>query len=109
MQIRGGDTNEVPFVSKVQNTLGKLFPSGYHPLGYKVTPLGQKYLEFGSTCLNSDVGRLLASIRSKRKSLSVLQMEWLEIVRVSHKGQAMRVYRSLEALIEFCLEAGLID
>ncbi len=88
---------------------GGLIPAGYHPLGYKITPLGERFLEFGPTCLESDVGRLLASIKTKRKTMSVIQTQWLEIVRVSKTGQSMRIYRTLQDLIDFCLAARLID
>lgn len=33
-----------------------LFPSGYNPFGYGLTPLGQRFLEFDGS-LDSDVGR----------------------------------------------------
>ena len=87
---------------------GGWIPAGYNPFGYKITALGEKFLEFGETCLESDVGRFLASIKT-RKTLSAIQSQWLEVVRVSKKGQSMRVYRNLKELIEFCLAANLID
>lgn len=88
---------------------GGLIPAGYHPLGYKITELGERFLEFGTTCLESDVGRFLASVKTKRKTMSAIQTQWLEIVRVSKSGQSMRIYRSLQDLVDFCLAARLID
>ena len=88
---------------------GGFLPAGYNPFGYKITPLGERFLEFGTTCLESDIGRLLASLKSKRKTLATIQTEWLEIVRISKKGQMMRIYRSLQDMIDFCLAARLID
>lgn len=88
---------------------GGFLPAGYNPFGYKITALGERFLEFGTTCLESDIGRLLASLKSKRKTLATIQTEWLEIVRISKKGQSMRIYRSLQDMIDFCLAARLID
>jgi hypothetical protein len=88
---------------------GGIIPPGYNPFGYKITPLGERFLEFGPTCLESDVGRFLASLKTKRKTISVIQTQWLEIVRVSKTGQSMRIYRTLQDLIDFCLAARLID
>jgi len=88
---------------------GGLLPAGYNPFGYLITPLGERFLEFGTTCLESDVGRFLASLKSKRKTRSALQAQWLEIVRVSKTGQSMRIYRTLQDLVDFCLAARLID
>jgi len=86
---------------------GGWIPAGYHPFGYKISPLGKTYLELGG-CRESDVGRLLAGL-SSRQSLASLQTTWLEVVRVSKQKQAMRIYRTLTELIDFCLQAGLID
>ena len=85
------------------------FPSGYNPFGYALTDLGKQYLDFDGS-LDSDVGRFLASLKSgKRKSASVIKEQWLEVVRVSKKAQSMRIYRTMDALISFCLKAGFID
>ena len=85
------------------------FPAGYNPLGYGLTSLGKEFLEFEGS-LDSDVGRFLSTLKSgQRKSKSVMKEQWLEIVRVSKKGQSMRIYRGLDELIEFCLRAGFID
>lgn len=81
--------------------------AGYNPFGYKITTLGQAFLEFGGS-LDSDVGRLLASLKD-RKTTATIKTAWLEIVRVSKKSQSMRIYRNLEELIDFCLKSGLID
>jgi hypothetical protein len=82
-------------------------PAGYNPFGYQITSLGKKYLKLGGS-VESDVGRLLASLKS-RKKMEDIQSIWLEIVRASKKGQSMRIYRTLDNLIQFCLDAGLID
>lgn len=99
---------ELDFANAIGCRGGGWIPAGYNPMGYKISALGETFLEFGETCLESDVGRFLASIKT-RKTLSTIQSQWLEIVRVSKKGQSMRVYRNLQALIEFCLAARLID
>eukprot|EP00568_Trieres_chinensis_P001228 CAMPEP_0183311126 /NCGR_PEP_ID=MMETSP0160_2-20130417/35298_1 /TAXON_ID=2839 ORGANISM="Odontella Sinensis, Strain Grunow 1884" /NCGR_SAMPLE_ID=MMETSP0160_2 /ASSEMBLY_ACC=CAM_ASM_000250 /LENGTH=135 /DNA_ID=CAMNT_0025475615 /DNA_START=44 /DNA_END=451 /DNA_ORIENTATION=- len=82
--------------------------AGYHPLGYALTDLGSKFLEFDGS-LDSDVGRFLASLKSGRKRRQALKDQWLEVVRVSKQGQSMRIYRTLDELIEFCLKAGFIS
>lgn len=87
---------------------GWIVPAGWNPFGYKITALGEKYLQFDGS-LQSDVGRFLASLKSARKTAANLKAQWLEIVRVSKEGQAMRVYRQLKDLLDFCVQAGLID
>lgn len=84
-----------------------MVPAGWNPFGYKITPLGEKFLSFEGS-LNHDVGRLLASLKV-RKRFSILKAQWLEVVRNSKTGQSMRIYRTLEDMLKFCLEAGLID
>jgi hypothetical protein len=86
---------------------GGLIPAGYHPLGYMISNLGLKFLEYDGS-LDSDVGRFLASLK-QRKSKSTLKAQWMEILRVSKKGQSMRIYRKLEDLLDFCLQAGFIN
>ena len=84
-----------------------MIPAGYNPFGYKITLLGEQFLEFGGS-LESDVGRFLASLK-ERKTMATIKTTWLEIVRVSKKAQSMRIYRVLQELVDFCLKAGLID
>mmetsp|Transcript_13366 Transcript_13366/g.29037 ORF Transcript_13366/g.29037 Transcript_13366/m.29037 type:complete len:209 (+) Transcript_13366:160-786(+) len=85
------------------------FPSGYNPFGYSLTDLGKTYLEFDGS-LDSDVGRFLSILKGgHRKTAAVMKEQWLEIVRVSKKGQSMRIYRKLDDMIVFCLKAGFID
>jgi hypothetical protein len=86
---------------------GGLLPGGYNPFGYKITKLGEQYLAFGET-LGSDVGRFLASIK-KRKTKAALKAQWVEIVKVSKTGQTMRIYRTMDELLKFCVDAGLVD
>jgi hypothetical protein len=84
------------------------FSFRYNPFGYGLTDLGKQYLSFnGST--DSDVGRFLSTLKSGRKKDSTIKEQWLEIVRVSKQGQSMRIYRTLDDLIKFCLSAGFID
>ena len=87
---------------------GGWIPAGYHPFGYKITTLGEEFLKFDGS-LESDVGRFLASLKSNRKSVSVLKAQWLEILRVSKQGQTMRIYRQLQDLLNFCLKSGFLD
>ena len=84
-----------------------ILPAGYNPFGYKITSLGTKFLEFDG-CLDSDIGRFIASIK-ERKTLANIKSQWLEIVRVSKKAQSMRIYRTLDDIIDFCLSSGLIN
>lgn len=98
LQVRGG-----------ARAINKFIPAGYHPYGYQITELGEQFLSLDQSCLDSDVGRFLASLKSKRKTISALKDQWLEIVRVSKSGQSMRIYRTLNELIAFCLAAKLID
>ena len=86
---------------------GLLIPAGYNPFGYKITEFGLKFLEFDGS-LDCDVGRFLTSIRT-RKRFDAIKSQWLEVLRVSKKGQAMRIYRKLDELITFCLKAGFLD
>ena len=86
-----------------------LIPAGHNPFGYKTTELGELFLDFGASCLDSDLGRVLASIKQQRKTMPSIKTTWLEIVRVSKTTQSMRIYRTLQDLIDFCLAAGLID
>jgi len=88
---------------------GGFFPAGYHPFGYKITALGEQFLGIHNNCLECDVGRFIASMKTQRKSFATLQQEWLEIIRVSKSGQIMRIYRTMRDMIDFCLAAGLID
>jgi hypothetical protein len=82
-------------------------PAGWNPFGYKITPLGEEFLKFDGS-LHGDVGRFLAAMKS-RKTTSSIKQQWLEVVRASHSGQTMRIYRSIDKLIKFCLEAGFIN
>ena len=58
--------------------------AGRHPFGYRMTALGEEFLEFEGS-LDSDVGRFLASFKStltgSRKTKSSVKSEWLEILR----------------------------
>jgi hypothetical protein len=86
---------------------GGLIPAGYHPLGYKMTALGEIFLAFDGS-MDSDVGRFLASLK-QRKSMNTIKGQWLEVVRVAKNAQSMRIYRKLPDLIDFCINAGLMD
>jgi hypothetical protein len=86
---------------------GGIFPSGYHPFGYALTELGERFLGFEGS-KESDVGRFLASLKSGRKSKSTLKEQWLEVLRVSKSSQSLRIYRMLDELILFSLKAGFI-
>lgn len=85
-----------------------LLPAGWNPLGYKITALGEQFLSLGDS-LECDVGRFIASLKANRKRRSTIKDSWLEIVRASKKGQAMRIYRSIDELLDFCIKTGLID
>ena len=87
---------------------GGIIPAGYHPFGYRITSVGEEFLSFDGS-LESDLGRFLASLKSKRRRESDLKEQWLEVVRVAKTGQSMRIYRKLRELIDFCLKTGLID
>ena len=87
---------------------GGLIPGGYNPFGYKITKLGEQFLEYEGS-LESDVGRLLSTLKSQRKTFKVLKDQWLEVLRVSKSGQSMRIYRLLQELLDFCVKAGLVD
>ena len=82
--------------------------AGYNPFGFKITQLGLDFLDFDGS-LDSDVGRFLASLKSSRKKRGVIKEQWVEIVRVSKSGQSMRILRTLDDLIAFCLSAGFLD
>jgi len=87
---------------------GGYLPAGWNPFGYGVTDLGLEFLTFEGS-LDSDVGRFLASLKSGRKKQTTLKEQWIEIVRVSKSGQSMRILRTLNDLIAFCLKAGFLD
>lgn len=86
-------------------------PAGYHPFGYKLTPLGEEFLltEGSREC---DVGRFLASLKStltgSRKTTATIKSEWLELVRYAKTQEASRIYRTLDALLVFVLKCGFI-
>ena len=87
---------------------GSWLPAGYHPYGYGITDLGLEFLKFEGS-LDSDIGRYLASLKTGRKKRNVLREQWVEVVRVSKAGQSMRILRTLDDLIEFCIKVGFID
>jgi len=103
--------------SRSESTISRLrgggaalgFPSGYNPFGHALTDLGTAYLSYDGS-LESDVGTFLSTLKGgKRKTAATMKDQWLEIVRVSKKGQSMRIYRKLDEMIAFCLKAGFID
>jgi len=95
LSLRGGAVN--------------VFPAGYNPFGHSLTELGEKFLSFEGS-LDSDLGKFLSTLKGgKRKSVAALKEQWQEITRVSKKGQSMRIWRTLDDIIEFCLKAGFID
>jgi hypothetical protein len=87
---------------------GGIIPAGWNPFGYAMTSLGEEFLKFDGS-LDCDIGRFIASLKASRKTKATIKETWLEIVRVSKTGQAMRVYRKIDEIIDFCLKAGLID
>ena len=88
--------------------LSRIVHCRYNPFGYGLTELGKQYLRFNGSA-ESDVGRFLSTLKSGRKKQATIKEQWLEIVRVSKQGQSMRIYRTLDDMIEFCLSAGFID
>jgi len=86
----------------------RVIPAGWNPLGYKITALGEEFLSFEGA-LDCDVGRFLASLKAGRRRVKDLKASWLEIVRASKTGQAMRIYRNMDHFITFCLKAGFIN
>ena len=85
------------------------FMAGMNPFGYKITELGEQYLSYEGS-LDGDIGRFLASLKNgQRKRFKALKSQWMEVVRVAKTRQAMRIYRTLEELIDFCLKAGFIE
>jgi hypothetical protein len=87
---------------------GGYLPAGWNPFGYAITDLGLEFLKIDGS-LDSDVGRFLASLKKGRKKHGILRDQWVEIVRVSKSGQSMRILRTMDDLIEFCLKAGFLD
>eukprot|EP00545_Synedropsis_sp_CCMP1620_P015116 CAMPEP_0119013612 /NCGR_PEP_ID=MMETSP1176-20130426/8585_1 /TAXON_ID=265551 /ORGANISM="Synedropsis recta cf, Strain CCMP1620" /LENGTH=137 /DNA_ID=CAMNT_0006966715 /DNA_START=128 /DNA_END=537 /DNA_ORIENTATION=+ len=83
---------------------GGFLPGGWNPFGYKVTELGERFIAFDGS-LDGDVGRFLASLKT-RKTKAALKAQWVEIVKVSKTGQTMRIYRTTDELLKFCLDAG---
>ena len=101
---RGGGGGGGGFFSKIFR-----FPSGYNPFGYKITEFGELFLTFDGS-LECDVGRFLASLKGpNRKTISTIKSQWLEVLRVSKSGQTMRIYRQINELLDFCLQAGFIN
>ena len=86
---------------------GWLIPGGWNPFGYKITATGEEFLKFDGS-LDSDIGRFIASVRA-RKTRASIKAQWLEVVRASKEGQMMRVYRTIDELLAFCVKTGLID
>lgn len=106
-----GDQTERSRTSKLIDIRGGdgswWIPSGYHPYGYQITPLGEEFLSFQGS-LDCDLGRFLASLK-QRKTTYALKTAWLEVVRNSKTGQSMNVYKSIDEMIKYCLKAKLID
>lgn len=86
---------------------GRFIPAGWHPMGYKITAVGETFLSLDGS-IDCGVGRFLASLK-KRVTKKTLKAYWLEIVRVAKTKQSMTIYRQIDQLIEFCLSAKLID
>ena len=101
-------TDEAQQVLNIPRGGWSIIPSGYNPLGYKITALGKQFLSFEGS-LDSEVGRFLASLKAHRKRRKAIKEMWLEIVRSSKQGISMRIYRELDRILDFCLKAGLID
>lgn len=96
-------------LSSMRGGAVNVFPAGYNPFGHSLTELGEKFLSFEGS-LDSDLGKFLSTLKGgKRKTLATLKEQWQEITRVSKKGQSMRIWRTLDDIIEFCLKAGFID
>jgi hypothetical protein len=87
---------------------GWFLPAGCNPFGYKITPLGEEFLSYKGS-LESDVGRFLASMKSKRKRRTAIKASWLEVVRASKQAFSIRIYKNIDGMIKFCLDAGFID
>ena len=87
---------------------GWLIPAGWNPFGYKITSLGEDFLAFEGS-RDCDVGRFISSLKARRSRKATIKDSWREIVRASKTGQAMRIYRLVDELINFCIKAGLID
>jgi hypothetical protein len=98
--------NDYSHITKLRGGFG-LIPSGWNPLGYKLTSLGEEFLSFEGS-RDSDVGRFLASLK-ERKRVKTIKSEWLEILRAAKTAQSMRIYKQRDEMIQFCLKAGLID
>ena len=81
--------------------------AGLNPFGYKLTTLGEQFLEFEGS-RDSDLGRLLSSLKS-RKTKSRLKSEWLEVMRNAKSGQSVRVYKGIDEMIALLLQMGLLD
>lgn len=103
------ENNTINNIISIQG--GGLIPAGYNPFGYQLTDLGEAFLKYEGS-LESDIGRFLATFRSlerKRKTRKVLKEQWLEILRMSKTGQSLRIYRKIDELLEFCVEAGFLS
>lgn len=98
LSLRGGATTGRPPVFLL---------AGYNPLGLKVTALGLEFIESIPGALDCDVGRLLASLKA-RKRRSAIKAQWLELLRFSKTGQSTRIYQNLDSLIDFAIRAGFL-
>ena len=101
-------TSSNDVVSSLRGGGQYFIPAGYNPTGYKITATGLEFLAFEGSP-ECDVGRFIASLKAGRKRKATLKASWLEIVRVSKTGQAMRIYRNIDDIIKFCIKTGLID
>ena len=80
---------------------------GLNPFGYALTELGRAFLKMEG-CADTDLGKFLSSLKTKRKTTKALKDQWLEVVRQAKSGQSMRIYRTMDDLIDFALKAGFI-
>ena len=97
LSVRGGSllagTNHDSEVSRGMRVRGGSMLAGMNPFGYKISSAGEKFLEYEGS-RDSDLGRLLSSVISKRKTLSTLKSEWLELMRYAKTGQSVRIYKA---------------
>ena len=96
-----------PRIDTITQLRGGGLLAGMHPFGLILTPLGERFLatEGARDC---DIGRFLASLKSRRKTKAAIKSEWLEVLRYAKSAESSRIYRTLDTLLQFCLDAGFL-
>jgi hypothetical protein len=76
---------------------------------FRITSMGKAFLEIDGP-VQADTARFLSSFQSEESlTMAGMKSNWDLVVRVSRDAQSRRIRYNLELLINFCMEAHLIE